>query len=187
MIRCREKPAHVCGRGPLIEVELPRRCRAGTAGNDPKPTSDALRRSRHEANGAFPFGSGARLCAHRDPGGQSARDLILARRSFHGGQDAARPAHRALRFCRHQPRGCGRHLWCRNKAGVADAEVTAAPAFHKVRCRIGLPDFFGCKPIRAESGDRFASQNRFETKSSCATEEQPFMATRNARSRLTLD
>ena len=28
---------------------------------DPKPTSDALRRSKHEANGAFPFGSDARL------------------------------------------------------------------------------------------------------------------------------
>src|SRR5262249_5602726 len=29
--------------------------------HDPKPTSDALRCSRHEANDAFPFGSGARL------------------------------------------------------------------------------------------------------------------------------
>ena len=133
MIRCREKPAHVCGRGPLIEVELPRRCRAGTAGNDPKPTSDALRRSRHEANGAFPFGSGARLCAHRDPGGQSARDLILARRSFHGGQDAARPAHHALRFCRHQPRCRRRYVGRCDKAGVAVAAVMPAPG----QCKFG--------------------------------------------------
>ena len=34
-------------------------CRISTV--DPKPTSDALRRSKHEANGAFPFGSDARL------------------------------------------------------------------------------------------------------------------------------
>ena len=133
MIRCREKLAHVCGRGPLIEVELPRRCRAGTAGNDPKPTSDALRRSRHEANGAFPFGSGARLCAHRDPGGQSARDLILARRSFHGGQDAARPAHRALRSCRLQLRRRWRHLGRCDKAASAAAAVTTAAAISPTR------------------------------------------------------
>src|SRR6516165_9527593 len=42
---------------------------------DPKPTSDALRPSMHEANGALPVSSGARLCTHRDPGLQSARDF----------------------------------------------------------------------------------------------------------------
>ena len=34
---------------------------ASFTAHDPKPTSDALRSSKHEANGAFPFGSRARL------------------------------------------------------------------------------------------------------------------------------
>jgi aryl-alcohol dehydrogenase len=39
-------------------------------------------------------------CARRDPGRQSTAGLHPSpRRSFHGGQDAARPAHHALRFC----------------------------------------------------------------------------------------
>src|SRR6516162_2236175 len=76
------RTAQFAERGPLIEAELPRRRRVDTAGNDPKPTSDALRRSMHEANGALPVSSGARLCTHRDPGLQSARDFSLASSIF---------------------------------------------------------------------------------------------------------
>jgi Zn-dependent alcohol dehydrogenase len=50
---------------------------------------------------------GGRTVARRDPGRQPATGFHPSPRgSFHGGQDAARPAHHALRFCRHQPRCC---------------------------------------------------------------------------------
>ena len=63
----------------LPQLKVDRLCPVidGTAEFDPKPTSDALRRSKHEADEV-----GLRL--HPSPRG-----------SFHGGQDAARPAHRA--------------------------------------------------------------------------------------------
>ena len=47
------------GRLSGVNLTLLNRCRISAV--DPKPTSDALRRSKHEANGAFPFGSDARL------------------------------------------------------------------------------------------------------------------------------
>ena len=72
--------------------------------------------------------------AWRDPGRQSAAGLHPSpRRPFHGGQDAARPPHYAIRFCRHQPRGRRRHLGRCDKAGAAVATVRAATALNTRR------------------------------------------------------
>ena len=46
---------NVCNQGHFRRHMLT----ASFTARDPKPTSDALNASRHDANGAFPFGSGA--------------------------------------------------------------------------------------------------------------------------------
>jgi hypothetical protein len=71
----------------------------------------------------------------------------------------------ALRFCRHQPRGCRGHLGCGDKAGAADAAMTAAPAFLKSSAQDRAAGYrSGARPIRAARGRRFASQSLVETR-----------------------
>ena len=129
----------------------------------------------------MPWLQGGRMVRGVIQGDSRPRDLIpRLRRSFHGGQDAARPAHHALRFCGHQPRCRRRQLGRCDKAGAAVAAVTAAPAFLNAPIRIGMVGSFGRKPIRAIAAKSVSGPWASQRPSQFANRQQSVLRRRSA-------
>jgi hypothetical protein len=103
-------------------------------GFGPKSPLCQQRPRRHGGQLRDAMAAGRPDCARCDPGRQSTARLHPSpRRSFHGGRNAARPAHNALRVCGHQSRCRRRHL------GRCDKESDATTAGSRARANGGFP------------------------------------------------